>query len=108
FAHHARLAEDAQVLRNRRAADVEMFGELVHAVRAAEQVLEHRATRGIGHRAKRVGRIGNHMVTHYESAPAMESTALIAHDGTALIGASSRGDLEFTRRKPQDSGFAIP
>src|SRR5205085_1008886 len=68
LAHDASVLENPEVLRNRRPADVEIVRELVHAVRLAEQVLEDRPPRGIGHRPEnnvRVGPIGNHMVTYY-------------------------------------------
>src|SRR5207244_4898268 len=59
----------------------EVVGELIDAVRLPEQVLEHRAPRGIGHGPERVcscgksvWRIGNHMVTYYlHASPAVKA-----------------------------------
>src|SRR5262249_40358395 len=108
LAHDARLSEDAQVLRDRRPADVEMLGELVHAVRPAEQVLEHRATRRVGHRSKRVGRIHNHMVTYYPNGVIASQLLKLPGIASRIGRASCCGDMEFTRRKPQRRRFAIP
>src|SRR5215467_4407611 len=106
LAHDARLSEDAQVLRDRRPADVEMLGELVHAVRPAEQVLEHRATRRVGHRSKRVGRIGNHMVTYYLNEATTSQLIKLRSITLSLLRVSCCRDMEFTRRKPQRRRFA--
>src|SRR5262249_22070755 len=63
--HDACVFQNPEVLRDGRTADVEVLGELVHAVRPAGQILQNRATRRVGDGSKRVGRIGNHTVTYY-------------------------------------------
>src|SRR5262249_26009876 len=83
LAHHTRLLENAEVLRNGRTADVEMFGEFVDPVGTSEQVLEHGTPGRVGDRSERVNLIGNHLVTHYSrraaSCQAHRSSRQVAH-----------------------------
>jgi phosphate transport system ATP-binding protein len=62
-----------------------MFGELIHAVRPAKQVLEHRAACRIGHRSKWVGQIRNHMVTYYRDGFTRRQSFYAAQNGGPSI-----------------------
>jgi hypothetical protein len=53
------------VLGNRRAGDIEMVGELRHAVGPIRQMCKESPPRRVGQATEGVRPIGNHMVTHY-------------------------------------------